>query len=235
MSQMTNKIAALIKKGNDKAASEAEAEAALSMAQQLMDRHGLTLEDVTGDDGEAVEIFEGVEVKGRWKKCLPYLIGPLTEFCNVRSYRRRYGSNYKQMWVGYRSDVDLATWLYSVIQRSVMTESRKYDPPTQWVSEAARMRDDFAIGMAARIGERLKKIIADRAAATPPSISGTDIVAVRNAALDEALEELGLKRARKSRDRALDSRAISAGVDAGNNVGLGRPVEKSTGPLALQQ
>ena len=224
------KIAALVAKGRDGAASEAEALAAIAMADRLMAEHGLKLSDVMGEDGEKVEVGDTAPLGGRMSFASRYYRTPLSDFCGVRAIVHRLkGREVGVTWVGYPSDIAMAEYLSSVIGRALMEESKGFNPWRVWwhsgsAASATRARNEFAAAMAFRIGQRLDALARARKAAAG-SDGGSSLVVFRDAALDDFMATLRLEAAPKSRRLVVDPVVMAAGVAAGDGVHLGRPIE----------
>ena len=223
-SALRSKIKALVDRAENSASSDAEVEAAMSRAQDLMIKHGLSFDDITGADAAQVLVAEGEIVTGRTAKALNFFIPALAKFCGVRVFKsyEAYTPQRKLNWVGYEPDIDLAQYLFGVITRAIMAESRKHHP--------ARTRDDFARAMAARIGKRLLSLTEEVAV---PTSKGNELVAIKDAAIRDAMDQLGLKTARRQRAVQVNEDAFYAGRKAGDQVGLHRPVGAAAGRLAL--
>lgn len=222
---LREKIKALVARAESIASSPAEVEAAMSRANDLMQKHGLTLDDVAGEDAEPVLVAEGEIVTGRVLKTVGFFVPSLARFCGVRSFRtwETYSRHRQLNWVGYGPDIDLAQYLFGVITEAIRTESRKHQP--------AKSRDDFACAMAARIGMRLRELSDLR---QPTAVGGgKDLIAVKDAAIDEAFDQLGIGKARRRATRSIDETVFDAGRKAGDRVGLHRPVSGERGKLAL--
>ena len=238
-STMKAKIAALVAKGRNDAASEAEALAAIAMADKLMAEHGLTLDDVMGEGGEKVEVGAETPLTGRMSFASRYFRPSISAFCGVRAVIHRKGSREVGVrWVGYPSDIAMAEYLSFVIGRAIQEESKRYNP---WralshdgsATSAARVRREFAAVMAYRVGQRLTVLATTRRAAGGGGQNA--LVEVRDAALDEFMAGLGLGKLRKRRNIKVDPAVMVAGVVAGDAVHLGRPIEDggTDGPLCL--
>ncbi|PWT71708.1 MAG: hypothetical protein C5B60_10590, partial [Chloroflexi bacterium] len=131
---------------------------------------------------------------------------------------------------GLQSDVEMAKYLYQLIQRAIDSEHQHWAKVTLVPGDAHynRMRgESFRLGMATRIRERLTAM-ADDLDRTVKTGSGTALVVVKNAVVEDAYATLGLKLRTIGGFGAIRSGAAYAdGQRAGDRVNLSRPVQSN--------
>lgn len=228
---MRGRVTSLLRKANDSAASEAEAQTCMNMAMNLMAKFGLTMVDVTGDEAEKIGRSDTDWQRGRGGDAMIYAQSAIAAFTSTRaSFRGNASVGTSMTYYGYEAERELALWLHAHIRNSIEVESRLYNPPTHDVRARAKDRKSFAVFMAKRIAARLYSMaetLDDAGRGT-----GTDVLIIKNAKLDEHFEGLGLGKCRVRR-RAFYRDGASAGATAGDKVSLHRPVSDESSPLRI--
>lgn len=228
---MKERVAALIAKAKDPAATEAEAEACMNMAMGLMSKFGLSMDDVTGDEAEPIGMSKTRFCKGRAGGAMIYVTPAIAAFTSTRVAFAGNGTRgTKTMYYGYGPERDLAIWLHGHIEEAIARESRAYDPGPYSTSIRTRDRKSFAVYMAKRIAQRLRDLTEDLDDAGRGT--GRDVMVVKNRLLDEHYEGLGIG-SYQHRPSKLYREGAEAGAAAGQKVSLHRPVSDDTGPLRL--
>lgn len=228
---MKERVASLMAKANDPAASEAEAEACIQKAMGLMSKFGFTMNDVLGDGAEAVSESNTPWTNGRPGGAMFYVQNAIAAFTNTRvAFKGTVSDGTSMTYYGYGAERDLAVWLHGHILNAIKIQSAAYDPGPYKPSIRAKDRKSFAIYMAKRISKRLYQLaetLDDAGRST-----GTDVMVVKNQKLDEFFDGLGVPKARNTKQSIYREGAI-AGEKAGDSVSLHRPVSETSGPLAI--
>ncbi len=150
---------------------------------------------------------------------------------------------------GLRGDVEMARYLYDMLTAVIAAEVKAFDKREKdlrwqaiWNSGGdAQLRDrdgrsarmSFQVGMADRINGRLIQMAADLEPVAKTA-SGTALVVVKNALVNEAYAKLGLRlKTLTGGPSAHDMAAYGQGQEAGNKVNLGRPVGSRTADRQL--
>lgn len=228
---MKDRVAALMRKANDPAASETEAQSCMTMAMNLMSKFGFSMSDVSGGEAEEIGQSDTHWQRGRGGDAMTYVQGAIAAFTSTRvSYRGNASVGTSMTYYGYEAERDLAIWLHNHIRSAIETESRLYNPPVQDASLRAKDRKSFAVYMARRIAQRLFDLAEKLDEAGRGS--GTEVMVVKNAKLDEHYKKLDLLKARKTK-RSFFHEGASAGAKAGDRVSLHRPVSEKDSPLAI--
>lgn len=222
---MKDRVAALLARANDPAASEAEAETCMTKAMDLMQRFGFTMDDVTGDRAEPIGESNTPWTSGRPGGAMFYVQNAIAAFTNTRvSFRGAVSRGTSMTYYGYGPERDLALWLHGHILNAIKVQSANYDPGPYSTAVRSRDRKSFAIAMALRIARRLFDMAETLDASGRGT--GTDVLVVKNQKLDEHFEVLGLPGYRRKKQK-LFTEGVEAGRAAGDAVSLHRPVEQA--------
>ncbi len=228
---MKDRVGALLLKANDPAASEAEAQTCMNMAMNLMAKYGLSMADVSGEDAEEIGQTETHWQRGLGGDAMIYVQNAIAAFTSTRAaYRGNASIGTRMIYYGYGPERELALWLHTHIRNAIEVESRLYNPLVRNATLRAKDRKSFAVFMAKRIAERLFELAETLDEAGRGT--GTDVMVVKNAKLDEYYGKLGISQARES-NRTFFREGATAGADAGDKVSLHRPVSEQSGPLAI--
>lgn len=219
------KVVKLLRLAKNDAASENEAERALSQAEALMRQFGI----------EAGELLEGQAPKGfEWgsqfsaygnkyhqAKTLPkwysYMAVGVAQFTDTIA---KLHSNAAQgVGIGFygdQGDIVFAVWLVEYLRDTVQRSAadRKDLDRSQ--------REAFRMAMALRLVKRMKELRAERDVAFKAS-SGTALVVISDK-LAQRDAEFGAPSYQKSKTRITDRNAAEAGRAAADKVGFSRPL-----------
>lgn len=223
-----NKIRALLAKTIENGCTEAEAMAALTMAQMMMNEHEVTLEDLELGDEKAIIARSDLKdpQNVRWKLC--YWVAQFTDTYS-------FGHKKDVKYVGLKADVDFAIWLTDTLAMFVHAQLKSY----MWANGYQRLQgarrnrviNSFVIGCCTRINTKIKTMIDER----KPTSNGTALVVAKKALIDEATKDLGISEPdNRGRKNKIDAEVYKAGQEAGNRASFGRPVETG-GMLRLEQ
>lgn len=130
---------------------EGEANTAMKMAQSYMTQYGLSMTDI--EIGEALDeeiISEPVDRKNpnNWEWLLGLAVATVTD---TKAYISHLSQGKVLKFIGYKSDVDFAKVLYSVLYVAIKTASySKFGRE----KEDRNMRLSFRVGCAVRLDER---------------------------------------------------------------------------------
>lgn len=230
MSDISERIIQLRNKVPENGATEGEAMASLAMAERLMEKYGITEEDLRRT--EFTRDMAHVKVHQRVKQQHPAskFCGTIIErFCGIRGWwsQREQAANY----FGYEGDVLMAEFLHELIRDSMdrgWKEFLRNNPQAK--SNRHREYWSFMLGFGLRINERLEELMAERETYRE-STTGTDLVEVKMALVEEGmaamLPDIRLKQSTSKGIRA-DTDALRQGGQAGDKVNLNRPMEGRT-------
>jgi hypothetical protein len=198
--------------------TEHEALAAAEKVAELLDRHGLSLNELEFK----AQPCEGVGIQTNRRRAAPIdaCIPAIAAFFDCRVWQERVDdAPLRYIFFGLRGDVAAAQYLYELVERAFETETHAFRSSEIYIAMAGERRSatsSFQTGLAQGIAGKLQ---ASRAArdAVMRSASGRDLVPVKAAMVDEEMEKLGLSLTRRvlSRGKRVLSDAYAAGQAAG--------------------
>lgn len=211
LQSISTRIRALLAKAADAGVTEHEALAFAAKARELMERYQLGLSDLElREEGVAtrgVSIFSLTVGKA--------LAVNLALYCDCKVWGDYKAGQMK--FFGLRSDTELAEWLYVALVSFVQQET------LEWALAGGALKsevEDFAIGCAMRISDRLREAAASR----QPSGTGKALMVVKNALVTEEFAKLNLRLRYGGRTHQRASEAYGAGASAGERANFGRPL-----------
>jgi Protein of unknown function (DUF2786) len=218
--RVIQRIQALRARTVDRGCTEAEAMAAAAKVSELLDRHDLTLDEVSvrRSDCEGVSVATGRKRRAPVDSCMP----PIAAFCDCRVWSEaRSDGVLRFVFFGLKADVEAARFLHDLIEVTFDTESTTFRRgeiyQTLRGGDRRMALNSFQIGLAGGIAGKLTALKAARHSAGAES-TGFDLVAVKQSVVDEEIGRLGLhftSRAATSR-RYVHGEAYSAGKAAGS-------------------
>ena len=218
---IVSRVRALLAKTVENGATEAEAIAAASKARELMDRYNCTLTDLEIAE-EPVVKTEIDRPNARRMAAVDYCLSAIAKFCDCKTWYS-IGETRRVVFFGHRNDTDMAGYLYQMIATAIKSELDLFQRRQGYRDR--KETSSFQVGMAVRIADRLRAMSGERQPAVKTA-SGTALVLVKTAAVDQAFAKLGLRfgAARSMGMSTGSSGAYNAGKAAGDRVNLSRPV-----------
>ena len=189
MSDLQEKILKLLKKA-ESTTFQAEADALFAKAQELMQKYAIEETEIWIRDGKKeIPTRRMVEVKGGVAK------GHVLYYIAIQNRCRCWRSSGSDFWtvVGFKSDIDYVEILYhSVVAQSAMALAfaRVANPDVHHKV----MKREFYESFAVRLNERLKEVNRVQEEQT----NGMQLVSLREDAVKEYVDGLGLRFARSS-------------------------------------
>lgn len=230
LQSIIKKIKALRARAADVASTEAEAEIAARIAAKLLSEYNISLSELdvraegvgkeTWDSGKTTRPFESMALFG------------IDKLCRTKSY---FSGGIISI-IGAPADVETALYFLDIIRTAALGQSLLFQlsfefDELQAAGQSTRsINAAFKIGLARRIGERLK------AMATEPEYesSGRDLVPVKNALIREFMDRSGIHLQSSAKPNINSRGAYAAGQSAGNGVSLARGVGSTrSGQLRL--
>lgn len=229
------KIAKLMALGQDPAANQFEAEAAMRQAEKLMRKHAIDAAEIQARTGtKPVYDWQRVLVPASVPKPATTCIGwfgslaiAVALFTDTAAAWRRHPAHGMCIELrGDATDVAYGVYLLKHLRDCVRRDAGAF-------AGTRRECESFRIEMVNQIGRRMRDLKAEQEAALREAVSGTALVVVDSkiALRDEAM---GKPKYGHSTRRAAgaDLYARAAGRAAGEAVGFGRPIDH-TAPAAL--
>ena len=235
------RIRALAARTVERGCSEAEAIAAAAKVGELLEVYGLSMSEV--ELREEACLQRRIAVAGPQRLALRWLLPALLRFCECRGW-----TDGRQDFVlfGLEPDVQMAEYLLRVIEGALVWEEGQYRRTPGYLRSRAtpqtRLRS-FRYGFADRLSTRLDELadartaaMAERRAAEGRGSASTALVVAKERKLDEAFRGLGVRvRTTYSSATVRDRGAFRSGAEAGERVGLERPVGAGLGARGIGQ
>jgi hypothetical protein len=218
MERLVQRIQALRAKTVAQGCTEQEALAAAEKVAELLDRHGLSLNELEFK----AQPCEGVGIQTNRRRAAPIdaCISAIAKFFDCRVWQERVDdAPLRYIFVGLRGDVAAAQYLYEMVERAFDTETNAFRASDVYFAMAGERRsatNSFQTGLAQGIAGKLQSMRAARDAVVR-SASGRDLVPVKAAMVDEEMAKLGLSLTTRvlSRAKSVITDAFQAGQAAG--------------------
>jgi hypothetical protein len=215
--------------------TEAEANQAMIKVGELLEQYNLSMSEVDVRAETCIQMVCGTgKLKLAQHAVFTFSLG---RFCNVKCWSSKAAKEWTFVFFGLESDVQMASYLFQVIDRAMATEVARYKhtPEYQFASvHRKRLSNSFQNGFAYRINERLARLSYDAEVArqaNPTMSSSTALVVVaKSKRVEEEFRKTGTRlRMRTNATRTTEHGSAAAGRAAGDKVNLSRPVEGSSG------
>lgn len=224
LDKMLDTIRNLRKKAANTASSEAEAMAAIEMADRLMAKNGITLDDlkesaskggiVTDKWGGATSVMHPVQ----------YVATAIASLTETRTWLS-YSPAGKQVlnFIGFEADVEYAMYLTDLVHNAMEKEWNEFRDSGDYQLMArnlrGRARSDFMRAMAHRIRQKMLAMVTEKAANPSGLIQSNALVVAKRTMVTEALAEtVGQLRSPRQRKKKYLSSAMHAGLAAGDRT-----------------
>jgi hypothetical protein len=237
--RVKGRIKALTEKTVANGCTEAEAMAAADMVGRLLERYALSMDEIEIRTARCVQAE--APIGGRRRRPIDGCVPTIARFCDCKVWlarapardpeqpdfdRMQPGSRY--VFFGFETDTVLATYLFAVIDRAVITETAAFKRLNSRF-RGVRLRQastSFQHGVVGRVSERLDAMLAARDATVRAQRStGTALILAKNRVVEDAFRETDVRLMSMS---AMGGRVITtafrAGWAAGDRVNLNRPV-----------
>jgi Protein of unknown function (DUF2786) len=239
LSRVKGRIKALTEKTVANGCTEAEAMAAADMVGRLLERYVLSMDEIEIRTARCVQVE--VPLGGQRRRPIDGCVPTIARFCDCKVWLARAatpdpetpdfdptrpGSRY--VFFGFETDTALATYLFTVIDRAVITETsafRQLNPHVRGV-RLRQASSSFQHGVVARVSERLDATHRARDAAVRAQRStGTALILAKDRVVEDAFRETEVRLvSMNATGRRVISTAFRAGWAAGERVNLNRPV-----------
>ena len=221
-------IQSMMLKARDVAATEAEAASAMAMAQKLMEKFGVTEQDIVERPDEIG--FEERHARHDYvalHEVDSLLANRIAEYCGCQvwaSNTNERGAPDKVRHVvffGIDSDVELAMYLRHALHEAMNYSWKTYKQAyyVRGEDDLRTMRREHMAGFAVALRKRLEAYSAE-------AKTGTDLIVLKDQLVTQEMAKRGISlgRARSSRRRysGSDVGAFESGFQSGNNADIGR-------------
>lgn len=234
--KVREKIAALLKKTKSNGCSEAEAEAAMAIANKLMAEHGVSITDIKENkqasrDFSRRHVNKGSKNLSLIDKCVAPAIAQYTdtkvwsqkEFDGFKMGKKKMKPKYisNVTFYGYSVDVELAEYIYKICDAAVETEWKKFSV-TVPAGFRAKARLSFQVGMAIRLRDRLVNMKSENIKQT----NGKELVVLKRQLVESSFKEQssGVKTSKAADVKFNAGRIFEEGKKAADKVRFNREV-----------
>jgi len=221
--KLFKRIRALAAMTVENGCTEDEAITAARKLADMLEAHNVTLDEAMLRENPFArhdEAHDDAVGERMWKPALA-----ISELTGTRFWRGRAGVRpYRATFFGFDHEVEVAKYLFAIVLRAMQDGRARVEREVALFAPIRRrMRvAAFLDGMADTLASRIRELIL-------PTPTGTGLIVLRNALIDDAIEAAGIKlgdtRGRPSRSADADYRR---GVEAGEAVNLNRGVAGPT-------
>jgi hypothetical protein len=237
LARVKARIKALAEKTITNGCTEAEALSAAEMVGRLLERYALSMDEIEIRSSRCVQ--REVPLGGKRRRPIDGCVPSIARFCDCKVWLAHAtdgqdlpdgevprGKRY--IFFGFETDADLATYLFSVIDRAVTTETDNFKRSHPRL-RALRLRQgaaSFQHGLVARVAARLDAMHEEREASVKAQRStGTALILAKHQVVDAAFREAEVRLVSMSAIGAqADGKAYREGWAAGEKVNLSRPI-----------
>jgi hypothetical protein len=232
LDRLVQRIQGLRAKTVAQGCTEHEAMAAAEKVAELLDRHGLSLNELELQ----AQPCEGIGVQTNRRRMAPIdeCIPTIAAFFDCRVWAERtHDAPLRYIFFGLRGDVMAAQYLYEMVERAFDTETDGFRAGSLYAEMAGDRRsatNSFQLGLSRGITAKLLTLRAARDQVIR-SASGRDLVPVKAAMIEEEMAKLGLNLRAKSgnRGKRVLKDAYTAGQEAGERFEITPAIVATTG------
>lgn len=225
LTRVKARIKALTEKTVSNGCTEAEAMAAAEMAGRLLERYALSMDEIEVRQTRCVQAE--VPLPTRQRRPIDGCVPAVARFCGCKVWLSRDEAGARYVFFGFESDVSLATYLFSVVERGMQTELERFrqaQPALRGVA-LRQASVSYQQGMAGRIAERLEGMLASREAEVAAQRSdSTALMVVKHQVVEDAFRETTIRLVAARRAGIRPNGAYRQGYAAGDRINLNRPV-----------
>lgn len=196
-----------------KSPNKAEAELAAQRAHELLTKYNLSMDDVQEREIREFNIISGRNLK-TWKHLLIDNVARYY-YCKSLFYERGSGY-YRIVFIGQRHNIIVCKSMFDYLHKTILRESRSIHKNAK-----NKYREDFKLGMAVKISERLKQLSDQKIIPEEK-----DLVIRENDKIDKYLSEKNTY----SENFELDIKKAEAywkGIQAGKKVSLNEQIKSN--------
>jgi hypothetical protein len=230
--RLIDKVKALLAKTTASGCTEEEELAALAKARAWIDTYEINEDELRLSQEEKAILHDESEADARDTHNIKAQLGHgVARYCNVRIYRD--SSKAGLTFVGFRSDIDFATWLLDHLADFVHDALFEFllDCLASDGKERKQEIRGFVYGCTERINARICEMCDQ--AKTARTTNGKALVVIKDQAIKDFLKAEGICLRSSSSSAGFSDGARSAGQSAGNRASFGRPVSGAGAALRI--
>jgi hypothetical protein len=232
LARVIHLIRGLRAKTVDQGCSENEALASANKVAELLDRFGLSLNEIDFKQQTCQGI--GIDAQRRRRAPVDSCIPIVATFCDCRVWTEGTASGtFRYVFFGLPADIEAAQYLYDLIHLTFEAETARFKANSIYcdlqLGPRRKAVDSFQIGLSRGICEKLNTLKSARTAAQKNS-SGRDLVPLKTSVIDEEMARLGLSfqtKPRRHRKRVLLD-AFEVGKAIGHQFEVNEGIETAT-------
>ena len=172
LARVKTRIKALTEKTVANGCTEAEAMSAAEMVGRLLERYALSMDEIEVREARCVQAE--VPMRGQRRRPIDACVPAIARFCDCKVWLTRgarpksdYDEDFdwtqpggRYVFFGFETDTALATYLFTVIDRAIMTEATAFKAANLTLRgiRLRRASSSFQHGVAARVSSRLDEM-----------------------------------------------------------------------------
>ena len=230
--KLIDKVKALLAKKTESGCTEEEALSSLAMARAWIDTYEIGDDELQLSREEKAILHEETEANARDTHKIKWQLSHAVErYCNVRIYRD--SSKAGLTFVGFRSDIDWATWLIDHLADFVHDKLFEFllDCLAPEGKERKQEIRGFVFGCTGRISDRLIELCDQSKTARTANCKA--LVVIKDQAIKDFLKAEGICLHSAGVSSSGSDGARAAGQSAGDRASFGRPVSGAGAALRL--
>ncbi len=203
--------------------TESEALVAADKAAELLERYGLSMQELKAVAPNQLCDQNSVNCGRRHTHEVQFLAPVIAEFTKTKTWITRTSTEVQMTFFGLKADVQIASYLCDVFRTAMETEWTIYWACHQLEHDrhSKTVRKSFLLGMAKRLNARVLALI-EKTKSSPVLSESREIVVLKAQIVEKAFTDLDLrfKKGRRSISATFDSKAFAAGELAGDQVSI---------------
>ena len=226
LTKIKTRIRALAAKTVANGCTEQEAMSAMAVVGKLLQEYNLSMDMVDLRDEACTKL--DIQADTKQKSGVYYAMAAIAKFtdCKVWSTKGRY-SGLTYSFFGQESDLLMAKYLYDLVNGSIKFETKQFKKTPEYKNArtAKGASSAFAMGMGARIGNRLTQMKSEiEQQATMSRGGSTALIVLKAKLVTEEFAKMKLRLSKAGKTSVRDTASYYSGAAAGERVNLSRPV-----------
>lgn len=218
LERMKARIRALHAKTVENGCTEAEALSAAGKVADLLEQHGLSVDDLKSHQARCVT--RHTQFPQSAIRHLSMCASAVAEFADCKVWMQREGQRSSIFFFGLEQDVEAAEYLIHTVRHTIEASCAQYKRTQAYRSQSAPGKASatrsFSIGMAISIANKLRALKSQRK--NQAAEAGRELVLLKTNTVDGEFADLGMQfRRTRTTKRMVSKHAFDAGTDAASN------------------
>lgn len=227
LTNIKNKIRALMNMTVENGATEAEAFSAMKIVGKLLTEYNLSMDEFSVRKEICVTEFYSTNNKHMNEQVM--VAAGIAKFCSVKVWMNRTANGINIYFFGLEPDVQMAIYLTSMIGSVYQNEFNAFkasDIYRNYTGHRRVMASNFQKGYASKINARLGEMMNAQKQSVAQSGSTALVVVEKSKFVEEEFRKVGPKLVSQKIQSSskFNSAARAAGENAGNKANLSRPI-----------